>query len=143
MKKKHKKYLCTHRSDDGMHDTLDWINGNLYCTKCKRKISVLDVDKEGERKFYEAIDVVLAGIETMKILSTGSDEDYNRYYKMIPKIKKLKKDYNKSIFNLQKREAINPSRRYYTSTPGSLTALEGLNNTFGGGFVYPINKEKS
>jgi len=108
MKKKHKKYLCTHCSDDGLDYTIYKTNKDgeveMHCTKCGRKLTILSNAGDNNEKLFEAIDTVLAGIETLKFLSVGSDEDYSEFYKIMPKIKKLKKAFPYACNSLLERD---------------------------------------
>lgn len=124
--------ICTHRSADGMSDTIVYDNatGIASCVICGYQFRPVEPDTSYET-IKDATDRIVDILQTIKIMYTDLPAEAAReYFQIIPLIGKIPQLFEFAAKNLSKHEMNNWS--YNAHNMGGMAMLQNLSTMFGG-----------
>lgn len=125
--------ICTHRSPDGMSDTLiiDPITGEATCSICGYKFKPIDPDTNID-DIKDDIERILNIIQTIKLMYVDlPPAAAKEYFPIIPLIEKIPQFFEFAVKNMNKHE-MNGAWNYGNRGMGAVNMYNSLQNMFNG-----------
>lgn len=129
------KAVCTHRSADGLHDTLvlDPETGEYKCTLCEYQFEIID-PATCKADIKQAVHIILNYIQSIKVLYIDFPREAAReYYQIIALLEKLPDLFELAANNYLKHESSLAGWNFNNRNAGAAQIFNVLNNGMTGG----------